>query len=225
MISGAGFLYTRTSRTSQPSTSVPVHSYSSPGFAFTEMNASPTDHSTSSGPVRENGLGESTAGPSGTVGGRTVREDTRPHLSPLPDSRICTQLSPGRLHVCARAHTHTHTHSHTLALEPAEGWAKGRVLPQRPWGSDCRLPVLRLGSLRFLLPLRLPNRFMGSWGRHGSRARRACQDSRGQRQPRVAGGQEGRRMGWQTWGQRAQRCRLRVPATAWGPPAKAGGVA
>ena len=137
MISGAGFLYTRTSRTSQPSTSVPVHSYSSPGFAFTEMNASPTDHSTSSGPVRENGLGESTAGPSGTAGGRTVREDTRPHLSPLPDSRICTQLSPGRLHACARTHTHTHTLTHT-GPGTSRGLGKGKGPTTKAMG--LRLP-------------------------------------------------------------------------------------
>ena len=126
------------------------------------MNASPNDHSTSSGPVRENSLGERTAGPSGTAGaGLSVR--THVPICPL----CLTAVSAHSCHLggCARAHTHRHTHTHTLALGPAEGWAKGRVLPQRPWGSDCRLPVLRLGSLRFLLPLRLPNRFMGSWGR------------------------------------------------------------
>ena len=123
----------------------------------------------------------------GRPGQRAAGLSVRTHVPTCP---LClTAVSAHSCHLggCtrARAHAHTHTHSHTLALEPAEGWAKGRVLPQRPWGSDCRLPVLRLGSLRFLLPLRLPNRFMGSWGRHGSRARRACQDSRGQRQPRV----------------------------------------
>lgn len=41
---------------------------------------------------------------------------------------------------------------------------KGQVLPKRPWGSDWRLSVLRFWSLCFLLPLRLPKRFMSSVG-------------------------------------------------------------
>ena len=121
----------------------------------------------------------------GCPGQRGAGLSVRTHICICP---LClTAVSAHSCHLggCARVHahthtySHTHTHTHTLALGPAEGWAKGRVLPQRPWGSDCRLPVLRLGSLRFLLPLRLPNRFMGSWGRRGSWARCACQDLQG----------------------------------------------
>lgn len=38
------------------------------------------------------------------------------------------------------------------------------VVPRRPWGSDCRLPVRPSWSLRFLIPLRLLNRFMDGEG-------------------------------------------------------------
>lgn len=46
-------------------------------------------------------------------------------------------------------------------------------LPNRPWGSDWRLSVLRLWSLRFLLPLRLPKRFMSCPGHRSTGSLRA----------------------------------------------------